>query len=124
MHTDNNFESLRDGVRSVVSQFDSRYWQEIDEARAFPEKFVNALTSAGWLSALIPEEYGGSNLSLVEASSNVVMTRTFSKIYGMAGQRLGYGIAQPELARTIAMTTRGGGISRKITRLGNTLQIG
>jgi acyl-CoA dehydrogenase len=68
MHTDNNFESLRDGVRSVVSQFDSRYWQEIDEARAFPEKFVQALTSAGWLSALIPEEYGGSNLSLVEAS--------------------------------------------------------
>ena len=68
MHTENNFESLRDGVRSVVSQFDSRYWQEIDEARAFPEKFVQALTSAGWLSALIPEEYGGSNLSLVEAS--------------------------------------------------------
>jgi acyl-CoA dehydrogenase len=68
MHTDNNFESLRDGVRSVVSQFDSHYWQEIDEARAFPEKFVQALTSAGWLSALIPEEYGGSNLSLVEAS--------------------------------------------------------
>jgi acyl-CoA dehydrogenase len=68
MQTDNNFESLRDGVRSVVSQFDSRYWQEIDEARAFPEKFVQALTSAGWLSALIPEEYGGSNLSLVEAS--------------------------------------------------------
>ena len=68
MHTQNNFESLRDGVRSVVSQFDSRYWQEIDEARAFPEKFVQALTSAGWLSALIPEEYGGSNLSLVEAS--------------------------------------------------------
>ena len=68
MHPENNFESLRDGVRSVVSQFDSRYWQEIDEARAFPEKFVNALTSAGWLSALIPEEYGGSNLSLVEAS--------------------------------------------------------
>ena len=68
MHTENNFESLRDGVRSVVSQFDSRYWQEIDEARAFPEKFVQALTAAGWLSALIPEEYGGSNLSLVEAS--------------------------------------------------------
>jgi histidinol-phosphate aminotransferase len=41
----------------------------------------------------------------------VVICRTFSKIYGMAGQRLGYGIAQPELARTIAMTTRGGGIN-------------
>ncbi len=68
MDTENNFELLRDGVRQVVSQFDSRYWQEIDEARAFPEKFVDALTAAGWLSALIPEEYGGSNLSLVEAS--------------------------------------------------------
>ena len=68
MHADNNFESLRDGVRSVVSQFDSRYWQDLDQARAFPEKFVEALTQAGWLSALIPEEYGGTNLSLVEAS--------------------------------------------------------
>ena len=68
MPADNNFESLRDGVRSVVSQFDSRYWQDLDQARAFPEKFVEALTKACWLSALIPEEYGGTNLSLVEAS--------------------------------------------------------
>ena len=63
-----DFSDLRDGVRSVVSQFDSRYWQDLDEKRAFPEKIVDALTQAGWLSALIPEEYGGSNLSMVEAS--------------------------------------------------------
>lgn len=63
-----NFPELREGVRQVVSAFDSRYWQEVDEARVFPEKFVTALTDAGWLSALIPEEYGGSNLSLTEAS--------------------------------------------------------
>jgi acyl-CoA dehydrogenase len=63
-----DFSDLRDGVRQVVSQFDSRYWQDLDEKRAFPEKFVDALTQAGWLSALIPEEYGGSNLSMVEAS--------------------------------------------------------
>ena len=63
-----DFSDLRDGVRSVVSQFDSKYWQDLDEKRAFPEQFVDALTQAGWLSALIPEEYGGSNLSLVEAS--------------------------------------------------------
>ena len=63
-----DFPELREGVRQVVSAFDSRYWQELDEARAFPEKFVNALTDAGWLSALIPEEFGGSNLSLTEAS--------------------------------------------------------
>jgi acyl-CoA dehydrogenase len=41
------FPELREGVRQVVSQFDSRYWQEVDEARAFPEKFVTALTEAG-----------------------------------------------------------------------------
>jgi acyl-CoA dehydrogenase len=63
-----DFPELREGVRQVVSQFDSRYWQEVDEARAFPEKFVTALTEAGWLSGLIPEEYGGSGLSLTEAS--------------------------------------------------------
>lgn len=62
------FPELREGVRQVVSQFDSRYWQEVDEARAFPEKFVTALTEAGWLSGLIPEAYGGSGLSLTEAS--------------------------------------------------------
>ena len=62
------FTELREGVRAVVTQFDSRYWQEVDDARAFPEKFVTALTDAGWLSALIPEEYGGSSLSLTEAS--------------------------------------------------------
>ena len=62
------FTELREGVRAVVTQFDSRYWQDVDEARAFPEKFVTALTEAGWLSALIPEEYGGSSLSLTEAS--------------------------------------------------------
>jgi acyl-CoA dehydrogenase len=62
------FAELREGVRAIVTQFDSRYWQEVDEARAFPEKFVTVLTEAGWLSALIPEEYGGSGLSLTEAS--------------------------------------------------------
>ena len=62
------FQDLRDGVRSVVSRFDARYWQELDEARAFPEAFVTALTEAGWLSGLIPEAYGGSGLSLTEAS--------------------------------------------------------
>lgn len=50
------FAELRDGVRAVVSRFDSRYWQEMDEARSFPEAFVQALTDAGWLSALIPEQ--------------------------------------------------------------------
>jgi len=62
------FPDIRDGVRELCAQFDSAYWQQQDEARAFPEKFVDALTKAGWLAALIPEEYGGSGLGLTAAS--------------------------------------------------------
>ena len=62
------FPELRDGVRAVVSRFDSRYWQQVDEARAFPEAFVTALTMSGWLAGLIPEAYGGSGLTLTQAS--------------------------------------------------------
>jgi histidinol-phosphate aminotransferase len=49
--------------------------------------------------------------SLVREGHNVVIGRTFSKIYGMAGQRLGYGISQPELAQKMAMATRMGGVN-------------
>ena len=49
--------------------------------------------------------------SLVREGHNVVICRTFSKIYGMAGQRLGYGIASPEMARKMGMITRGGGVN-------------
>jgi acyl-CoA dehydrogenase len=59
---------LREGVRALCREFDGPYWQKIDEARGYPEAFVDALTKAGWLSALIPEEYGGSGLTLTEAS--------------------------------------------------------
>jgi acyl-CoA dehydrogenase len=63
-----NYPELRDAVRQLCAQFDSAYWQQIDEQRAYPEKFVEALTQAGWMSALIPEEFGGSGLSLTEAT--------------------------------------------------------
>jgi acyl-CoA dehydrogenase len=59
---------IREGVRALCSEFDSAYWQKVDEARGYPDAFVTALTKAGWLSALIPEEYGGSGLSLTAAS--------------------------------------------------------
>ena len=59
---------LRDAVRALCSQYDSAYWQKVDAARVYPEAFVDALTKAGWMSALIPEEFGGSGLSLTEAS--------------------------------------------------------
>jgi acyl-CoA dehydrogenase len=63
-----NFPELREAVAQLCKQFDSAYWQAIDEKRAYPEKFVEALTEAGWMSALIPEEFGGSGLSLTEAT--------------------------------------------------------
>ena len=59
---------IRDAVRALCGTFDSAYWQKIDDERAYPEAFVEALTKAGWMAALIPEEYGGSGLSLTEAS--------------------------------------------------------
>lgn len=59
---------IREGVRALCRQFDGAYWQKVDEARGYPDEFVKALTKAGWLSALIPEEYGGSGLSVTEAS--------------------------------------------------------
>jgi len=65
---DTSYTDLREGVRALCAQFDSAYWQKVDEARAYPEAFVDALTQAGWMSALIPEQYGGSGLSLTEAT--------------------------------------------------------
>jgi acyl-CoA dehydrogenase len=66
--TTENHQEVRDAVRALCKEFDSAYWQKIDEARAYPETFVDALTKAGWMAALIPEEYGGSGLSLTVAS--------------------------------------------------------
>jgi len=62
------YQELRDAVRALCAGFDSSYWQSIDEQRAYPEAFVDALTQAGWLAALIPAQYGGSGLGLAQAS--------------------------------------------------------
>ena len=59
---------IRNAVRDVCSAYGSSYWQKIEEESAYPEEFIKTLTKAGWLSALIPEEYGGGGASLVEAS--------------------------------------------------------
>jgi acyl-CoA dehydrogenase len=61
-------EEYRAGVRELCARFDSAYWQRVDEQSGYPEEFVDALTEAGWLAALIPSEYGGGGLSLTEAS--------------------------------------------------------
>jgi len=59
---------IRQAVRDVCKAFDSAYWQKVEELSGYPEAFVQALTQAGWLSALIPEEFGGGGASLTEAS--------------------------------------------------------
>ena len=62
------FNNIREGVRAVCAEFPDEYHRKIDHDRAYPEAFVAALTKAGWMAALIPEEYGGSGLSLTAAS--------------------------------------------------------
>jgi acyl-CoA dehydrogenase len=62
------YQELREALRDLCGRFDSAYWQQVDTARAYPEAFVDALTQAGWLAALIPAEFGGSGLGLAEAS--------------------------------------------------------
>ncbi len=59
---------IRAAVRDACAPFDSAYWQRVERERGYPDDFVRAITAAGWLSALIPEEYGGGGLSLTEAS--------------------------------------------------------
>ena len=55
---------IRDGIRRLCTDFDNRYWQECDASDAYPADFVEALTKAGYLAALIPEAYGGMGLPL------------------------------------------------------------
>jgi len=64
----NNYPEIREAIRALCAQFPDEYFRKIDERRTYPEDFVNALTQAGWLAALIPQEYGGSGLGLMEAS--------------------------------------------------------
>ncbi len=66
--TEQDHQELRAAVRALCARFDGAYWRRIDEARGYPEAFATALTEAGWLAALIPEEFGGSGLGLTEAS--------------------------------------------------------
>lgn len=62
------YQEMREALRDLCSRYDSAYWQQVDHERGYPEAFVNAITEAGWLAALIPEQYGGSGLGLAEAS--------------------------------------------------------
>jgi len=61
-------QDIREAVRALCAEFPAEYHRKVDEERRYPEEFVDALTKAGWMAALIPEEYGGSGLGLTEAS--------------------------------------------------------
>ena len=67
-HIADTYQDIRDAVRDLCAQFPAEYFRQIDDERTYPEAFVNALTEAGWIAALIPQEYGGSGLGLLEAS--------------------------------------------------------
>jgi acyl-CoA dehydrogenase len=61
-------EELRQSVRAICNKYPDSYWRELDAKLEYPEEFVNEITKSGFLSALIPEEYGGSGLGITEAS--------------------------------------------------------
>ena len=62
------YQDIRDAVRTLCAEYPDEYHRQVDQQRGYPEAFVDALTEAGWLAALIPQEYGGSGLGLSEAS--------------------------------------------------------
>jgi len=63
------FAEIRDGVRALCAKFPGEYWRTLDRDRSYPTEFVNALTQAGYLAALIPEDYGGSGLGICAAAA-------------------------------------------------------
>ena len=64
-----HFPEIREGVRRLCAEFPGEYWRELDAKREYPTAFVKALTDAGYLSVLIPEEYGGAGLTLTAAAA-------------------------------------------------------
>src|ERR1041384_6904097 len=61
--------AIRSAVRALCANFPGEYWRKLDRERAYPAEFVAALTEAGFLAALIPEEYGGSGLTMSSAAA-------------------------------------------------------
>jgi acyl-CoA dehydrogenase len=75
-------QDLRHAIRDLCKAFPDSYWRELDAARAYPDAFVKALTDAGYLAALIPEEYGGSGLGIGDAA---VILEEINRSGGNAG---------------------------------------
>ncbi|TDJ66165.1 MAG: acyl-CoA dehydrogenase [Proteobacteria bacterium] len=82
MRPDESFGELRSAIRQLCQRFPDEYWRGLDQKREYPEAFVQALTEAGWLAALIPDDYGGSGLGVTEAS---VILEEINRCGGNAG---------------------------------------
>lgn len=65
----NDYAELRDAIARLCADFPGKYWRELDRSKSYPTEFVQALTDAGWLSVLIPEEFGGAGLPLSAAAA-------------------------------------------------------
>ncbi len=81
-HAPDQYQEIRDAIRALCAGFPDEYFRKIDLERGYPEAFVDALTRAGWLAALIPAEFGGSGLGLAEAS---VIMEEINRSGGNAG---------------------------------------
>ena len=68
-HAHDDLTPIRESVRALCAKFPGEYWRKLDRERAYPTEFVQALTAAGFLGALIPEEYGGSGLPMSAAAA-------------------------------------------------------
>ena len=66
---DEDFPEIRAEMRKLCAGFPGQYWRDLDRVRGYPTDFVRALTEAGYLSVLIPEEYGGAGLKLSAAAA-------------------------------------------------------
>jgi len=75
-------QEIRDAVRQLCRQFPDEYFRQVDEKKAYPEAFVDSLIQAGWLAAMIPEEYGGTGLGLTAAT---VIMEEINRCGGNAG---------------------------------------
>jgi len=69
LEREDDFPEIREGVRALCARFPGPYWRELDRERRYPEDFVRALTEAGYLACLIPEDYGGSGLPIAAAAA-------------------------------------------------------
>src|SRR4051794_35244775 len=74
--------AIRAQIRELCTDFPDAYWRELDARREYPEAFVQSLTEAGWLAALIPKSFGGLGLGLQEAAA---ILQEINQLGGYAG---------------------------------------